>query len=62
MKTFREHLSENLTESNNGKDIYNTIKTILLDSIQGSRIRNLDMKDIGVKIVFDDKQKTIKVY
>jgi len=48
--------------SNNGKDIYNTIKTILLDSIEGSRIRNLDMKDIGTKIIFDDKQKTIKVY
>jgi len=44
------------------KYIYKTIKTILLDSIEGNRIKDLSMKDIGVKIVFDDKNKSIKVY
>jgi hypothetical protein len=60
MKTFKEHV-ESITESGN-ESIYKTIKTILMDSIEGNRIKDLSMKDIGVKIVFDDKKKTIKVY
>jgi len=42
--------------------IYDEIKTELISLIEANKIKNIKLKDIGVKISFDDRNKTIKVF
>jgi len=41
---------------------YDQVKTIILDSIEGNKINGLSTKDINVKIVFNNKLKSIRFY